>query len=251
MNWKSFSPTSWKIGTLKGLFRRAHIICSEKSGLDKEISHLKYVFSKINDYPSKVVNNTLQQVVKTLEREKHLETLTPIVRELATSHETPKKVEVFPYMSLPYKGLDGENIINNLKNHVSKILPKEVKPRFTYKGKKLGSFFVLKDPIKKEHMSDLVYGYFDNSNPNVTRYVGETNVRYGTRTHEHCSTDKKSSIYKDATSKNYDISQDNFRVLEAGFNKTIDRKIAESLYIKELNPELNEQVRNFNLKLFN
>ena len=75
MNWKSFSPTSWKIGTLKGLFRRARLICSEKSGLDKEISHLKYVFSKINDYPNKVINTTLQQVVKTLEREKNLETL--------------------------------------------------------------------------------------------------------------------------------------------------------------------------------
>ena len=107
------------------------------------------------------------------------------------------------------------------------------------------------DLVKQEHMSDHVYGYFDISNPSVTRYAGETNVRYGTRIHEHCSTDKKSSIYKDATSKNCDISQDNFRVLEAGYNKTLDRKIAESLYIKEHNPELNEQVRNFNLKLPN
>ena len=78
--------------------------------------------------------------------------------------KAPKKVEVFPYMSVPYKGVMGENIINNLKNHVSKILPD---PR-----EKVG--FVLCYVVKQEHMSDLVYGYFAISNPSVTRYVGET-----------------------------------------------------------------------------
>ena len=252
VNWKSFSPRSWKIGTLKGLFRRAYVICSEKSGLDKEITHLKYVFSKINGYPSKVVHNTLQDVVKAIEREKHLEFVTSNnVNTMTTPSEGSKKEDVFPYMCLPYKGLEGEKIINKFKNYISRFLPNEVKPRFIYKGKKLGSFFSLKDSIKNEHLTDLVYGYFGNITPNVARYVGETNVRYESRTYEHSFTDKKSSIYKDAIKNNYTILQDNFRVLETGYNKTVDRKIAEALYIKELNPQLNEQVRSFNLKLFN
>ena len=129
-------------------------------------------------------------------------------------------------------------------------MPNKVKPRFTFKGKKLGSFFALKDTVPKEHLSNLVYGYFD-SNQNEIRYVGETNVRFGTRVHEHCATNKKSSIYKDASTKGSQISNENFSVLETGFSKTIDRKIAESLYIKQLNPQLNEQVKHFNLKLFN
>ena len=85
----------------------------------------------------------------------------------------------------------------------------------------------------------------------MAHYVGKTNVRYDRRTYEHSFRDKQSSIYKDAIKNNHTVLQDNFRVLETGFNKTIDRKIAEALYIKELKPPLNEQVRSFKLKLLN
>ena len=68
INWKSFSPASWKIGTLEGLFRRAHLICSDETGLNKEIGYLKHVFAQINSYPSRIVHDTLRDVIKTMER---------------------------------------------------------------------------------------------------------------------------------------------------------------------------------------
>ena len=37
MNWKSFAPKPWKIGTLKGLVRRAYIVCSNDESRRKEI----------------------------------------------------------------------------------------------------------------------------------------------------------------------------------------------------------------------
>ena len=40
INWNSFAPNTWKIGTLKGLLRRAHKICSEKQWTDREIAYL-------------------------------------------------------------------------------------------------------------------------------------------------------------------------------------------------------------------
>ena len=46
LHWKSFAPDIWKIVTLKGLIRRAFKICSEDEALDKEIKHLKFVFTK-------------------------------------------------------------------------------------------------------------------------------------------------------------------------------------------------------------
>ena len=69
INWKSFAPRDWKIGTLKGLFRRAYLVCSEEEGLNKEIKYLKFVFTKVNGYPSRMVYNTLQDVIKKMERE--------------------------------------------------------------------------------------------------------------------------------------------------------------------------------------
>ena len=58
VNWGAFAPKQWNIGTLKGMFRRAFLICSEQEGLDREISHLKRIFLQVNNYPKKVVNST-------------------------------------------------------------------------------------------------------------------------------------------------------------------------------------------------
>ena len=253
LNWKSFSPVSWKIGTLKGLFRRAHLICSEPTGLNKEINHLKHVFTKINGYPSRIVQNTLKKVSSAMEREKRQEHVSfGNVNPLSTSsNQNSKNEEVFPYLCLPYKGKEGESIVNRLRTRICRLLPKKVKPRCTFKGKKLGSFFTLKDPIKEGHQSNLVYGFSSGANPNRLQYIGETNVRFETRCHEHSSTDKQSSIYKYTSQNDYTIAQGDFSILESGYNRVYDRKVAEAIYIKENNPPLNLQTRSYELKLFN
>ena len=255
MNWNSFAPRSWKIGTLKGLFRRAFLICSNKRALDSEIMHLKSVFTGINGYPSKIVHNTLNQIIKTLERESNLQCENTVTSAQANS-ET--KEEYFPHMCLPYKGKQGEGILNDFKSTVKKFLPKNVTPRIVYQGKKLGSFFKIKDKIKTEHQSDLVYGYANNlSGGNKHKekgdleYVGETGVRYGTRIHEHYFTDRKSAIFKYRQDNDLEALESNFEVLESGYSNKTSRKLAEALYIKALEPKLNEQVKSYKLNLFN
>ena len=73
----------------------------------------------------------------------------------------------------------------------------------------------------------------------------------GERTYEHQHTDKKSSVYKYIHEKNVETSQENFEILETGYPNKVSRKLAESLYIKELNPELNERGSSYKLLLFN
>ena len=85
----------------------------------------------------------------------------------------------------------------------------------------------------------------------VTQYVGETNVRYGTRTYEHLNTDKGSSVYKHMISNNLALTNSDFEVLDKGFPRTFDRKLAEALYVKDLDPILNRQKSSYNLLLFN
>ena len=251
INWKAFAPRSWKIGTLKGLFRRAYLVCSETKGLNKELNYLKYVFTNVNAYPKKVVNSTLNNVTKAIEREKAL--------DISRTNENPgvqanANIELtnesYPHICLPYKGREGENTVKKLKRCLNNFLPNEVIPRFTYKSKKTGSFFAIKDKIKSEHQTDLVYSYKQN-NSEVIDYIGETNVRFESRIYEHCNTDKKSSVYKEAQSTGCNVSPNDFQVLAKGYPKTRDRKIAEALYIKEFKPRLNEQVASYKLKLFN
>ena len=155
-----------------------------------------------------------------------------------------------PYICLPYKGSSGEKVMKNLKNTLSNMLPNIIKPRFIYKGTKIGSFFSVKDKIDKAHRSDLVYGYTEKEESDLG-YVGETNVRIERREQEHAKWDTSSAIYKKSVEKKISVTSDDFKVLESGFSKSIDRKIAEALYIKDFRPVLNGQKVSYKLKLFN
>ena len=130
------------------------------------------------------------------------------------------------------------------------ILPDKIKPRFIYKGTKLGSFFSVKDKINAKHQTNLVYGYLPTGETDLKKgYIGETNVRFGRRAQEHASWDKASSVYKYSQDKNITVSFEDFQVLERGYPKYLDRKIAESLYYEEYKPILTKET--YKLKLFN
>ena len=90
------------------------------------------------------------------------------------------EVEVKPLICLPFKGKEGDKIIGQFRNSLAKVLPPGIKPRFAYKGKKIGSFFRIKDPVPIEHESDLIYAF---QKEEELKYIGETKVRNGTRQH--------------------------------------------------------------------
>ena len=48
LHWNSFTPISWKRGTLKSLISRAYMVCSNETLLAKELKHLEYVFHTIS-----------------------------------------------------------------------------------------------------------------------------------------------------------------------------------------------------------
>ena len=82
-------------------------------------------------------------------------------------------------------------------------------------------------------------------------YIGETNVRFGRRTYEHGHWDKSSSVYKFGREKGIDINFEDFKIIERGYPKYLDRRIAEALYVKDVNPILNGQKQSYKLQLFN
>ena len=266
INWNAYATRSWKLGTLKGLFRRAFLVCSTDQARNKEISFLKHAFTKINGYPSRIVNKTLHEVKRTVENEARLAQPIPVSVHSDSSNPTspvqsiPQARQqnsnatnpVEPYICLPYKGIEGENVLKKFKQVLRSILPNEVKPRFIYKGTKLGSFFSVKDKVQDIHQTNLVYGYVPQGESDLSKgYIGETHVRFGRRTKEHARWDKKSSVYKNSEAKNIQVVHEDFSILERGYPKYFDRKIAEALYIKDYNPVLNGQQDSYRLKLFN
>ena len=61
VNWKSFTPTNWKWGTLEALVRRAYDVCSSDYYLGCELQHLNKVFHKQNDYLIWVINKMFKE----------------------------------------------------------------------------------------------------------------------------------------------------------------------------------------------
>ena len=127
-----------------------------------------------------------------------------------------------------------------------------MKPRFVYKGTKIGSFFSVKDKVEYKHQTNLVYGYVPKNETALKEgYIGQTKVRIERRTQEHAHLEKKSAIYKNSQAKNLEVSPEDFKILEKGFPNLLERRIAESLYVKEYQPKLNDQKDSYRLKLFN
>ena len=154
-----------------------------------------------------------------------------------------------PFIVLPYKGKEGEVIVRKFRSALDQALPGTVKPQIVYTGTQISNFFRVKDRVPLEHQSDLVYRF---RYLEATRYIGETQVRHGQRNHEHLLADKNSAIYKFLRSTDGLIADhENFEVLETGLSNKITRKLAESLYIKEYNPDLNIRARSYKLILFN
>ena len=257
LNWKSFAPRPWKIGTLKGLIRRAFVICSTQQLQRKEVNFLKNVFIKINGYPSKVVNKVVYEVKRTMTSENPPSDIPPVPQQddprVSDLQEQESAEPVYnPFICLPYKGQEGEIIIKKFKNDLRAALPTNVKPRVVFKGTKLGSCFRIKDKVPTQHETNLIYRFKSpEEGGNPPQYIGQTKVRYGTRTYEHCNTDKKSAVYKYKRAKNLTISSENFEIIDKGFSRTVDRKLAEALYVKEQDPVLNRQKKTFPILLFN
>ena len=257
INWKAFAPKTWKVGTLKGLVRRAYILCSSDVARNKEIAFLKKVFRGVNGYPSRIVNSTIREVQQKFENEPVVEVpgaQQEPAREVQTASDlavsVPEESISKPFITLPYKGEEGECTIRKLRQQLTRALEQvPVEPQIVYTGTQISSFFRTKDKVPLEHQSDLVYRF---RHPEATRYVGETNVRHGQRNHEHLYTDKNSAVYKFLNSdESINADHDNFEILETGLSNKITRKLAEALYIKEFNPDLNIRTRSFKLMLFN
>ena len=169
-----------------------------------------------------------------------------------TNKEIKNEVTHSPQMTLPYGGEVGNNLIKKLKHTLHNALPNNVKPKIAVNGKKVSSYFPLKDKIASKHTTDFIYGYqCKKYHQCKSDYVGETGRRKEKREKEHRQTDKKSAIYKHNLNCNRgQAKEDEFTILAKGYPHWRRRKICEAMYIRDMKPKLNKQVQSYQLELF-
>ena len=122
-----------------------------------------------------------------------------------------------------------------MNNTLSNVLPDRHVTKIVYTGKKLGSFFSIKDETKKQHQHDLIYYTECPESTCSENYIGEVARRLQERVDEHAGKDNESNVLQHThQSGNTTVSVDNFRIAKKGFkNQKMKRRIPEALLIKK------------------
>ena len=126
LHWQSFSPTTWKRGTLQTLVSRAFRVCSNDKHLENEIKHLKKVFREINGYPNWVIEQTIENV-------KNQNEMTRSTQVITNTEENEH------LLMLPYKGKVGQTTLKSLRNTLKSVMPVNNTCKIIYTGTKLAS----------------------------------------------------------------------------------------------------------------
>lgn len=231
-NFFSFCPVSFKINSCKTLLFRAYSLCSSWLNFHKEINFLTEYFNK-NCYPSFLFEKHVHKFLDDIFRPKVLITT------------VPKKLM---YVSLPYT-FDTRDLKCELLSILNKFYP-YVDFKFIFKNPfTIGKLFHFKDTLPESMRSCLVYLY---SCPkcNFGTYVGCTRrllkVRIDShrgvshRTGSSLSTKEHSSIRSHATTCRHKIDYHHFKILSQSPSLHA-LPFLESLYIKQLSPNLNNQ----------
>ena len=224
VNWKSFTPTNWKWGTLEALVWRAYDVCSSDYYLGCELQHLKKVFHKQNNYLIWVINKMFKEF-----QSKQNETA-----PIATGNEEWNNNVKHHLLVLPYKGSDAMHIISSLRKQVNCALPDDVKMIVFYTGKKLGTCFNMKDKTVFNHENDIVYYAKCPEEYCPHDYVSESGRRVLERMKDHNGRGTSSHVFKHCVAADHQfVSCDDLRIVGGNYlNKKQKQKIVEALLIK-------------------
>ena len=140
--------------------------------------------------------------------------------------------------------------MKSLNNTLSNILPDRHCTKTVRTGKKLESFFSIKDETKKQH--DLIYYTECPESTCSENYIGEVARRLQKRVDEHAGKDSNSHMLEHTHQSGHTaVLINNFRIVKRGFkNQKMKRKISEALLTKKYRPSLKKHENFVPLLLF-
>ena len=233
INWKSNCSKNCKLGILKGLIHRAHLLCDQKEDLLSELNLLKDVFIS-NGYPKKLVEKTIKNSWK-VELEKQLKAL--VLEQNEENPHAEQEVEDSGYydtLHIPYIAGFAEKLAKDLR---------VVNVGVTFqKGRTIFNSVCKLKPLKHpDEKKNLIYCLGCKSCDQ--HYIGETQQFFSSRKyqHEYAIRHKKSTnglaqhlmINK---KHSIDWGRRAFLDFEPHWRK---RKIKEALFIDCINPRSN------------
>ena len=228
IHWRSNHSKNCKLGVLKGLIHRAHLLCDLKEDLLSELNLLRDVFIS-NGYPRKLVEKTINKSWK-VELKKAMKEL------LLEQNENQQKEEseYHDVLHAPYISGFSEQLARDLK---------QIKIGVTFqKGNTLyNSICKLKPQKHPDDRKNIIYCI--GCKLCSQHYLGETQQFFPSRRYQHqyaikCNQQTNGIAQHIHRNKNHEIDWENrvFLDFESHWRR---RKIKEALFIDCLNPNTN------------
>ena len=241
LNFFSYCPFNFKMNSCKTLLHRAYSISSNWSKFHDEIVILTRYFQN-NCYPTNIFPSAVKKF------------LFNIFNPKLPSYDVPKKLV---FVSLPYMGNFSSSVRKELTSCLSNLYP-YVKFNFIFKNPmSIGSLFSFKDALPDLMRSCIVYK-FSCPKCDFGKYVGCTYRMIRVRIDSHkgvshrtgCTLNKKeiSAIRTHCQKCKHDIQYRDFKILAQAQNRH-SLLFLESLFIKQLNPNLNSCTTSIPLKI--
>ena len=211
------------------MIRRAYEICSNEEEKEKELTHLKKVFTEINGYPVSLVEKTLQKVKD--------ERLRPVNKDNKNEEENDIKTLM---IKMPYAGDKGESIIKDLNRTLKNTLPNNIRCRVVRTGTKIERKFNIKDKLEDQHKSNFVYQHQCKNKNCKEDYVGETGRTLALRFSDHRGYVRNEKFDK-PTGEHFNLPGHKLADMKISIVEKVlssdpnMRKIRESHFIEKLN----------------
>ena len=145
-HWRSFSPITWKKGTLRTLFRSTYTVYSNNNLLQEKLQHIEKYFTEINGYTKSLLKQTLDSF-KTSSKEYNNKINNENNNNVNINNLSDKTVHT---CKLPDQGDHNTNLIKSIKSSTKKSLPGNHDVRIIETGTKLSSQLNIKDDTSKQ-----------------------------------------------------------------------------------------------------
>jgi len=240
-NFNSFTPLSYRLSVFKSLIYRAYKLCSNWKLFHDEITLVRSMLLR-NAYPSRLLDSIILKSITNL--------ITPRPALFG-----PNKERL--YIGLPYAGKSSDSLRRTLKQIFKKYIPNKELIVFYKPGRRISSFFKIKDPTPFDLRSGLVYEY--TCGTCHCTYVGQTTRHLRHRIAEHAGVSHltgrpvKNLVHSSIRDhliqcQGGECSSRNFKIIATGRCEK-ELLIREKLLINDKKPSLNANSGSFELLL--
>ena len=231
MNYHSFTDSTFKTNSILTLLHRCFSICSSRLLFDEQVFRL-HDYYILNRFPSGLFWKTVRSFMRRIRTPR-----TP-------SFHVPRDIK---YVSLPFYGHQSYSLRKKLQTLFRNYFP-QINVRIVLSNRAtIGAQFPVKERLPERLCSRVIYKF--TCEDCSSSYVGSSIRTLHERTHEHLGKSfltgapltnlKHSSIRVHSHNSNHPLKLENFTII--GRAQSTDHiRLLESVYIRHLNPDLND-----------